>query len=175
MKKIEQIKKELKAFGEKYDALPSNTIQGNTLRELFSNINECIFWCKETPESTKEFNAIFDNKLVIEDGVLLCNCTNWSSVVIPNSVTWIRDHAFGCCTELTSVIIPNSVKSIGGYAFRFCTALKSVVIPNSVTSIRDFAFSQCRELTSITIHNAAASVGDYVFYGCREDLKIIRK
>jgi hypothetical protein len=176
MKNIEQIKKELIVFGKKHNACEKGleAIKGNNFTELFSNINKYIDWCKATPEITKEFNAIFENKLVIEDNVLLCNCTNLSSVVIPNSVTLIREHAFECCTELTSVIIPNSIKSIGDYAFRFCIALKSVVIPNSVTLIRDLAFSQWRDFTSTTIHNAT-SISDYAFYGCREDLKIIRK
>ncbi|MEE0804495.1 MAG: leucine-rich repeat domain-containing protein, partial [Prevotellamassilia sp.] len=51
------------------------------------------------------------------------------------SVTSIGMHAFKECSDLTSVAIPNSVTSIGGSAFYGCSGLTSVAIPNSVTSI----------------------------------------
>ena len=200
MKPIKQIKEELQVFGKKYKACKEGleAIKGNNLKELFQNINTYIFWCKKTPERGKEFNAIFDNELVIEDGVLLCNCTNLTMITIPESVTLIMDGAFSQCTELTSIIIPNSVTSIGEGAFQNCTELTSVTIlnsvtsigiqtfqnctgltsitiPNSVTSIGYFAFAYCIKLTSIIIPNSVTSINNSTFFGCREDLQIIRK
>jgi hypothetical protein len=177
MKPIEQIKKELTAFGNKYDACERGTkaIKGDNLKELFQNINKYIFWCKETPEKVKEFNAIFDNELVIEDGFLLSNCTNLTSIIIPNSVTSIGEEAFRFCTGLTSIIIPESVISIGKGAFYKCTGLTSITIPDSVTSIREGVFEGCSGLISIIIPESVTSIGDYAFYSCREDLQIIRK
>ena len=200
MKPIEQIKKELQAFGEKYNACEEGieAIKGNNLTELFSNINKYIFWCKKTLQRAKEFNAIFDDELVIEDGILLCNCTNSTTITIPESVTLIMDCAFSQCTELTSITIPDSVTSIGDEAFRFCPELTSIIIPNSVTLIGEGAFAYCTELTSITILNSVTSIRNYAFaycikltsiiipnsvtsinnstfFGCREDLQIIRK
>lgn len=52
------------------------------------------------------------------------NNTNITSVVIPNSVTYINKHAFNGCTSLASVVIPESVTTIGYYAFQNCTNLK---------------------------------------------------
>ena len=51
------------------------------------------------------------------------------------SVTSIGLSAFEDCSGLTSVVIPNSVSYINGYAFSGCSGLTSVEIPNSVTSI----------------------------------------
>ena len=94
-------------------------------------------------------------------------CKNLTSVTIPNSVTSIGDYAFYDCTSLTSVTIPNSVTSIGNYAFSWCTGLTSVTIGNSVTSIGAWAFSNCEALTSVTIPNSVTSIGWHTFGGCK--------
>ena len=65
-------------------------------------------------------------KVVIEEGMAnigegaFKNCSNLSSVSIPNSVTVIGGYAFGECSNLTSIAIPNSVTAIGDHAFRYC-------------------------------------------------------
>ncbi|MCX2975970.1 leucine-rich repeat protein [Candidatus Marimicrobium litorale] len=64
-----------------------------------------------------------------------------TSVVIPDSVTRIGDHAFQSAGDgLTSVTIGSSVSTIGDYAF-YGNRLTSVIIPDSVTSIGGFAFA----------------------------------
>ena len=82
------------------------------------------------------------------------------------SVKSIIDWAFHDCTELTSITIPNSVTSIGYNAFDGCSGLTSVTIPNSVTSIGNGAFGACTGLTSITIPNSVTSIGNYAFRDC---------
>ena len=89
-----------------------------------------------------------------------------TDLVIPNSVTDIREYAFSGCSGLTSVSIPNSVTSIGAGAFSDCSSLTSVSIPNSVTSIGAGAFSYCSSLTSVTIPNSVTTIGSYAFYEC---------
>ena len=61
------------------------------------------------------------------------NCTELTSVIIPNSVTTIDDEAFSGCSNLTSVTIGNAVKTIGYYSFSGCSSLTSIEIPNRVT------------------------------------------
>ena len=72
------------------------------------------------------------------------------------SVTSIGESAFFDCSNLTSVSIPNSVTSIGSSAFYRCSGLTSVTIPSSVTSIGSGAFSDCFSLTSVHISDIAA-------------------
>ena len=60
----------------------------------------------------------------------------------------IGEFAFVGCEGLTSVIIPNSVTYIGQYVFNKCTGLTSVTIPNSVTEIfGGMVFKDCTNLT----------------------------
>ena len=94
------------------------------------------------------------------------NCSNLTSITIPNSVTSIEDRAFSGCTGIVSITIPNGVTSIGDNAFNSCYALASVTIPNNVTSIGYEAFSGCSGLTSVSIGNSVTSIGNNAFYGC---------
>ena len=97
---------------------------------------------------------------------LYMNGEEVKDLVIPNSVTSIKDYAFLDCKALTSVTIPSSVKSIGECAFSGCKGLTSVSIPNSVKSIGGLAFSRCYGLTSVTIGNSVKSIGDGAFQFC---------
>ena len=73
-------------------------------------------------------------------------CAGLTSVVIGNSVNYIRNRAFFNCNKLTSVVIQNSVKTIGNEAFGYCYGLTSVFIGNSVNNIGSKAFIACLRL-----------------------------
>ena len=75
---------------------------------------------------------------------------------ITYNVTSIEGFAFKDCTELTSVTIPNSVTTIGTNAFSGCSNLTSITIPSSVTNINSQAFFNCNKLTSVYITDLAA-------------------
>ena len=93
-------------------------------------------------------------------------CSSLTSVVIPDSVKSIGNRAFIGCSSLTSVVIPDSVTSIGGYAFSDCYSLTSVVIPDGVTSIRGSSFSYCSSLESVVIPDSVTSIGEWAFSDC---------
>ena len=82
------------------------------------------------------------NGLVIENNVVVC-CAQWvTSIIIPNTVTSIRDGAFEDRSGLASIEIPNSVTSIGYRAFDGCSGLKSITVNWSrPLSITDNVFS----------------------------------
>ena len=77
------------------------------------------------------------------------NCSNLTSIILPDNAISIDDKSFYYCTSLKSIVIPDSVTSIGVYAFRSCRSLSSIVIPNSVKSIRDYAFEDCTSLIKV--------------------------
>ncbi|MCR5131140.1 MAG: leucine-rich repeat protein [Prevotella sp.] len=94
------------------------------------------------------------------------NCTDLTSVSIPNSITTIGNYLFYGCSSLTSVTIPESVTSFGEGAFSGCSSLTSVTIPEGVTSISKGLFKNCSSLTSVTIPVSATSIGEEAFLGC---------
>ena len=131
---------------------------------------------------------------------------------ITYSVTSIGNRAFLDCTELTSVTIPNSVTKIGWYAFKNCSKMISFSFSEAVVSIgeqsfmgtiwynnqsngvlylnnccigykgdeptgplriqsgtrliADCAFEYCDELTNLFIPNTVTIIGEQSFYGC---------
>ena len=97
------------------------------------------------------------------------SCVIPSSVTYNNntySVTSIGLRAFYDCSNLSTVIIPNSVTSIGNQAFDGCLGITSITIPNSVTDIGLRAFYGCSSLTSITIPESVTSIGAGAFGAC---------
>ena len=89
-----------------------------------------------------------------------------SNVVIPNTVTHIREKAFIYSANLTDVTIPDSVVFIGSEAFWNCNGLSSITIPQSVISIGESAFGACNGLTSILVdeNNSVYSSQDGVLF-----------
>ena len=80
-------------------------------------------------------------------------------VDIPDTVTFIDDHAFRGCNELKTVILSDSLEVIGVGAFTGCLTLEKIDLPVSLKEIRNDAFSSCSSLTEVRI---MASVK----YGC---------
>ena len=92
-----------------------------------------------------EFGSLRDAYSLYINGTLIEN------LIIPDSVTEIKDHAFDGCSSLISVTIPDSVTRIGEEAFSGCSSLTSVAIPDSVTRTGGSAFNGCSSLTSVYI------------------------
>ena len=96
-----------------------------------------------------------------------CGAECLTAVTIPNTVTSIGDYALKGCTGLTEIAIPNSVMSIGDYAFYGCRGFSEIIIPDSVASIGICAFSNCSGVTGeLTIPNSVISIGASAFSGC---------
>ena len=94
------------------------------------------------------------------------DCTEITSVTIPDGVTNIDDGAFANCSNLVSVSIPESVGYIGNRAFAYCVSLASITIPEKITCIDEASFSSCSSLTSITIPKNVTQIFTGAFGGC---------
>ena len=99
--------------------------------------------------------------------------TKQTDIIIPDTITEIKDYTFYKCTSLTSVTIPDGVTTIPASAFQGCTSLTSIEIPDGVTSLGNSAFRDCTSLKNVTIFaTTPPSISDSIyssngtFYGC---------
>ena len=91
---------------------------------------------------------------------------NIESVRIHAGVTRIGENAFAGCTKLNSVIMSDSVKTIGTWAFRYCERLENIDISDGVTYIGEGAFSNCASLKTIEIPSSLTEISREMFFGC---------
>ena len=67
------------------------------------------------------------------------DCSGLTSVIIPDSVTYIGERAFYNCSGLTSVTIGGSVTSIGDCAFCGCSGLKNITYTGTIANWKNIA------------------------------------
>ncbi len=85
------------------------------------------------------------------------------SVVIPDSVLYIRYDAFNSCSQLTTVTLGSNVKLIEMDAFADCLSLTTINLPEGLIEIGDRVFLGCSSLTSLSLPNSLESFGSNMF------------
>jgi hypothetical protein len=114
-------------------------------------------------------SVVFPNTLTFigQRSFLSCNGIT-GEVVIPNSVTIIGTNAFSFCHGITSVVFGHALREIRDLAFHQCYALEHISsLPDSLTKLGDDAFNRCPIRDSIIIPPGVATIGEHAFYGCR--------
>lgn len=76
-----------------------------------------------------------------------------------NAITGIGDSAFYNCTNLTSVTLPDGISEMGDGVFRSCTQLREVTMP-SVQKLGINTFYGCTSLQSVRFGENATTLGD---------------
>lgn len=142
-------------------------------------INDVASWCGITFSSADANPLYYAMHLYLNQELLM-------DLVIPNTVSEIRNYAFYNASDLKSVKVPNSITNISSSAFIGCNGLKDVeinatsigtwfsnynfiqriVLGNNVSNIGANAFSGCTSLNSVHISNSVTSIGNNAFSGC---------
>ena len=115
--------------------------------------------------ATFTFDGVVYSVIGVE-GHCFQDCTELTSVTLPNSVQTIGAECFSKCSSLTSVKLSNSLLSLEEYCFSDCYSLASIVIPESVVDIGRNCFGRCTALTSVTIPESVLSIDRDCFRNC---------
>lgn len=89
-----------------------------------------------------------------------------TSIIIPTTVTEMKDYIFNGCSKLTTVSLPNTITSMGGSNFSQCTSLTTVNIPTSLNAIPSSTFYKCSSLADIDIPVTITDIGSSAFSNC---------
>ena len=126
--------------------------------------------------NVEEGNTNYDSRnncnAIVETATksLILGCKN-TNMIILDDLKVIGPHAFSNCSDITSIRIPNNIKNIETYAFGNCTALSSVVIGNDIRIIEGWTFMNCINLQNVycyaeQVPNIKYNVdGSFIFYG----------
>ena len=90
-----------------------------------------------------------DSLQLIEEMAFSC-CENLSTIEFGNGLKHIGSGAFEC-TAITSLILPNSVTFLGAFAFAGCTLLNSITLSKNLTNIGEKVFNSCESLQIIRV------------------------
>ena len=100
-------------------------------------------------------------------GHIFQDCTNLTSVIVPEGMTTLPTYAFAFCNKLVSVSLPSTLMALPGQAFYNCSALESIDIPEGVTTIGKSAFCYCSSLADVDIPNGVTELALFAFYECK--------
>lgn len=134
------------------------SLQSITLPASVTSIGEAVF---EGCSALETINVTAGNKAYLSENGVLYNTGKtrlvWypakkasTSLVIPQSVTTITNHAFGDWAGLRDVKLPSGVTTIPYSAFYNCTSLTHVSAPGA-TKIGDLAFVDCKSLQELRL------------------------
>ena len=127
------------SFGqEKSGDFIYNTINGVVRIERYTGTNSVI----DIPKTINNKSVSIVGARTFE------NCTNITSITIPEDVSSLEEFAFFNCKNLTTINIPSSVTNIGNSTFLFCNKLSDINIPDVVTNIGEQAFGSCKTLVA---------------------------
>lgn len=82
-----------------------------------------------------------DGKPVISIGERAFYYKKINSIILPETLKTINDHAFSGCSSVSRITIPKSVVKIGNSAFSPCNNLSAVYIASTDISVDNYAFS----------------------------------
>lgn len=137
---------------------------GTSAFELCSNLKKVYIenidsWCNIS------FSNYSSNPLYLAHHIFVDE-NEITNLVIPNSVTSIKNYAFYGGQGINTVTILGTITSIGNNSFYGCSNMSSISIPSSVKSIGEEAFYGCKKLSSVNIPENLSSIKKQTFYGC---------
>ncbi|MCK9434618.1 MAG: leucine-rich repeat domain-containing protein, partial [Candidatus Cloacimonetes bacterium] len=89
---------------------------------------------------------------------------NFTSVIIPNSITVLGKGSFMNCESLSSITIPGSISIVPTNCFLGCSNLSNITIEEGVTTLSAQAFGGIDAITSVSFPDSVTLVGGFSLF-----------
>ena len=97
---------------------------------------------------------------------------NVAKVIVPGTVTTIKEFAFADAPFLKEVVLLEGVELIEKYAFYDCKYLTHILFPNTLKFIGEWAFGGCISLREINLPEGLSELETFAFDDCSSVKKI---
>lgn len=154
--------KNIKIYGYKgnntHEIIPEKTISGQKIVSVIG---------RENVLGTITHLTINAQLVNLEERVFALNSTI-EEIVLPNSITTIKQGVFMECSKLKKINIPTSIKSLDDAELMFyrCKSLESIEIPDQIKSIPLSMFFECHNLEHVKLPKNLVRIEDAAFKGC---------
>jgi hypothetical protein len=128
-------------------------------------------FCEEHPAISKFFELKTENGIQYRASTVLGFADDATEIIVPDEMTALPEAKFPQSVE--KIVLPDSLTKLRNEIFYNCINLKSVKLPNTITSIPRRAFWNCTSLESIEIPDSVVTYSEYAFASC-ENLKHIK-
>ena len=116
--------------------------------------------------------------------IMFYGCVELESIILPDNVTKIKNHAFESCRNLKDITMPKKLVVVEGYPFENCPKLSTVRIPDLTTwfniefeylSSNPFTFSNRNDgkfyvdnklIGDLLVPDGINLIKPYAFYSC---------
>ncbi len=158
-------------------AAESTVVIDNVVYELAETKKDGIFYAvvdyfkdNELSKTTKKITIVDEIDGIKVKGIEASSYDYPSveSISLPNTIEYIREHAFRGFTSVKELLLPSALKDIDQGCFYQMTSLESIVIPEGVTSISSYSFTNCDNLKKVVIKGDVTYIGDYAFSSCEK-------
>lgn len=143
------------------DGYTADDLAAITVEQLYDQYSNSIF----NDSDIETFNEFVYFTLSFVPNGIFNGCTSLTSVVIPQSATYINNFAFRGCSSLVSITMDDNIETIRDYAFLGCSSLSHIDLPSSLWGIGYYAFASTA-LTSISIPSSVTRIDNGAFNNC---------
>lgn len=151
----------VKEIGAK--AFEASTINNIILPDGLTTISERAF------NGCDELKAIDLKSVKTIDNDAFHGCMSIKTLVIPDTVIFIGDHAFKECSGINELTLGQGTKdeeTLGVGIFEGCESLKTVEIPSPHKYVGVEEFKNCDGLSEVIFSNTVTTIGDSAFEDC---------
>ncbi len=113
------------------------------------------------PENVTNADKTYTVTTIEEEAFKYSDATK---IVLPNTITEIKDGGLSTCSNLTELKLSENLKKLGTFALAYCRKLTSITLPEGLEEISGSCFASCEGLVTLNLPSTIKTIGNGAFY-----------